>query len=375
VKHPWRTVLFVSPLAILFGVPALVLWLGGELTDTNAIVHRQTDNSRPILHGPAYTNSAYYVKARIIAARCPAVLALGNSRVMEFRHEFFLPNANFYNGGGALARLQHFRAFLERFPSNELPKTLIIATDTEYFDSKFDKLDRDRLNVAWLQRQLDAHWTATETFTMSWTKVWSDIRQGKIKWTRLFSLEGLSTRIGLNALCNGAGFRNDGSYRYGAIDLDMTNPQHRDYKFADTLQQIAVGYGRYGWGDTPSPPALAEMDKLLDFCTEHHIYVVGFMPPYAHVVWEAMKNHADDYGYVDKLDPELRRRFGQHGFEFYNFSDCRTFGGSDAEAIDGMHLNERAHVRMMISMLEQGSRLNECASLDDLQTILTTPEL
>lgn len=316
----WRAALFLTPLAIVFGTPELVLWLGGELTNPDTVVRRQATDRQLVLHGPAYTNSAPYVKKHgLLALQAPQVVALGNSRVLQFRREFFRPDVSFYNSGSAAVRLLHFRAFLESLPPEELPETLLIATDTGYFNTKFDQLDKDGLNVTWMLNQIAHNPTAPEVFLQSWWTVWKDIAAGKIKWARLFSFDGLRNRVGLTALCAGAGYRNDGSYQYGTRDLEITNPQHSDYHFAKTLGHIAAGEGRFPWGDTPSAPALKETDALLDFCAAHHVYVIGFLPPHAHAVWMAMQGLGERYAYIPKLERELRARFESRGFEFYDF--------------------------------------------------------
>jgi hypothetical protein len=251
-----------------------------------------------------------------------------------------------------------------------LPETLIIATDTAYFNEAFDHLGKDGLNIAWMQKQLAEHATPAEVFLRNWRDVWTDIHLGKIKWARLFSFDGLRNRIGLNALCNEAGYRNDGSYQYRALDLDITNPKHRDYQFAWTLKFVSTGKGRFVWGDAPSPAALEEMDALLDFCAARHIYVIGFMPPHAHAVWKVMQDLGDHYAYVPKLERELRSRFERRGFEFYDFSDLAAFGAPDTEAVDGYHGNDWAYLRLFIAMLEQGSHLNAYANLPELRAAL-----
>lgn len=370
LKRHWRGILFFLPLAIVFGIPALVLWLGGEFTNPDTVVARQAKDDRLILHGPAYTNSASYVKVRRIILHPPQVLVLGNSRVMQFRSRMFLPGVSFYNAGGCVAKIQHFRAFLERLPREALPKTLIIATDAGYFTAGFDKLDKDGFNVPWLVRQMSEHSSPPEIFQANWRAVWGAVHERKINWRRLASLDGLSTRIGLTAVSRDQGFRNDGSYRYGGIDLDITNPAHRDYGFKNTLRLVNGGRSRFSWGAEPNPAALAEMDALLDFCHARGVEVVGFMPPHAHAVWAAMEALGDKYAYVKKLEPALRARFEQRGFEFHNFSDFAALGAPDTEAIDGYHGSERTYLRLMIAMLESGSRLNAVADLPALRAAL-----
>jgi hypothetical protein len=370
LKPFWRGLLFLLPLAIIFGVPALILWLGGEFTGPDTVVARQVKNDRLVLQGQAYTNSAMYVKAQRIIRHTPQVLALGNSRVLQFRAGFFLPEVSFYNAGGTVAKIQHFRAFLERLPRESLPKTLIVATDNGYFNLGFDKLELDGFNIPWMEKQMTTHTPANEVFQTNWRTVWTDLRAGKVNWPRLFSGEGLTTRIGLVAVSKEQGFRNDGSYLYGGTDLDITNPAHRDYQFVNTLKAITGGKSRFSWGADPNPKALAEMDAFLDFCHERGIDVIGFMPPHAHAVWQAMHDLGDKYAFVTKLEPALRERFERRGFEFYNFSDFATLGSPDTDAIDGYHGSERTYLRLLIAMLERGSRLNAVADLPALQNVL-----
>ncbi len=367
-----RAVLFLLPLAVIFGVPLLVLWLGGELTDPDTVVARQARGDRLVLHGPAYTNSAMYVKARHIAAQHPQVMALGNSRTMQFRRDFFLPEVSFYNAGGSAVRIMHFRAFLAKLPPESLPQILIIATDIGFFNESFDKVERDTMDATWVRERMTTHATANEVFRDNWQTVWQAIREGKVRWSRVFSLEGLGSRIGLNALCNEQGFRNDGSYLYGGLELDITDPRHRDHAFANTLKIVARGGGRFAWGSTVSEGALRETDALLDFCRARKIEVIGFFPPHAHAVWAAMQKLGDKYAFVPKLDRELRARFAARGFEFYDFNDFASFGAPDDDAIDGYHGTERTYLRLFVSMLEQGSRLNSCASLPALRAVLAS---
>jgi hypothetical protein len=246
--------------------------------------------------------------------------------------------------------------------------------DTGYFNAGFDKLEKDEFDVAWMRRQLRAHAPPDEIYHARWLDVWQEIHTGKIKWPRLLSLDGWSQRIGLNALMNDTGFRDDGSYRYPDIDLDITDPRHRDFQFSGTLASIAKGSGRFAWGDAPSEPALREMDSLLDFCAMHHIDVIGFTPPHAHAVWAAMLAAGQKYAYIEKLIPELHSRFAAHGFEFYNYSDLAMFGAADTETVDGFHGSERAYLRLLVAMLEEGSRLNAVADLPKLQAVLTASQ-
>jgi hypothetical protein len=370
MKPALRTFLFWLPLAAVFGPPALVLWLGGEFIPARGVVERLSARDRLVLHGAAYTNSAIYVKMRMIAARAPQVLALGTSRVMQFRSGFFRRDAGFYNAGGIIARLMHFRAVLDRIPREHQPEVLLIATDAYFFNPRFDKLDRDELGVDWLTAQMTARPDGTEIFLTNWRKVWGDLADGKVEARKLAGLRGLRDRIGLNAVCRGQGFRNDGSYLYAEAARDITQPGHRDYQFSESLGRIAAGKGRFVYGREIPPAALQELEALLDSCAERGVEVVGFLPPYAHTVWSAMEERGDDYAYLWKLPAVLRSAFKRRNFEFYDFSDLAWLGGDDSEAIDGFHGSEKTYLRALIAMLRAGSRLNHYADLSTLETTL-----
>jgi hypothetical protein len=162
--------------------------------------------------------------------------------------------------------------------------------------------------------------------------------------------------------------------QYGRLESDIENPLHRDYRFASTLRIIRAGEGRFSWSDTYSERAAKECDLLLDYCQANGIELIGFMPPHAHAVWEAMQSLGDRYAYMVKLERLLRERFTARGFEFYDFSDFAALGAPDSEAIDGYHGSERFHVRLMIAMLEQGSRLNAVADLGRLREVLASTQ-
>jgi len=87
--------------------------LSGEFTAADTVVARQQTDPQTLL-GLAYSDSSLYVKARRLAQVHPEVLALGNSRVMQFRSGFFRPGVRFYNAGGAVSMVQDFRVYLER---------------------------------------------------------------------------------------------------------------------------------------------------------------------------------------------------------------------------------------------------------------------
>jgi hypothetical protein len=297
---------------------------------------------------------------------------MGNSRVMQFRSEFFRPEVTFFNAGGIITRIQDFRAMLERLPPEAQPRFLIIDTETSFFHPNSDRItDRDPMYQL-LQRQMEGYTPAVDIYRANWGNVWVDTFQGKIEVSRVASGRGLTTRIGLQALCKEQGFRRDGSYQHGGIENEIENPRHRDYRFADTLRIVRHGEGRFAWGAAVSERAMRELDLLLEYCQAHGIHLIGFMPPHAHAVWEAMQSLGDKYAYMETVKALLQERFVARGFELFDFSDFATLGAPDREAIDGYHGSERTYLRLTIAMIEGGSRLREVTDLPQLRAALAS---
>ncbi len=368
-----RWLLFCLPLAAVFGPPAFVLWLSGELVSPDRVVEAQSRRDRLVIHGPAYTNPNLYVKSRLAARVRPEVLALGTSRVMQFRSQFFRPDVRFYNGGGCARKISQFRAVLEHLAPAVQPAILLISTDPYFFNLKYDPLDKVSFRAGSLDGQFNTFRPPTDIFHTHATRVWKDIRERKINWPNLLRGRGLFDRFGLFAACYEDGFRNDGSYLYAQRERDIHNPTHRDYEFRGTLKEIGIGTGYFPWGGAVSQPALAELAGLLDYCRGRGIEVIGFLPPYPHQTWTAMMDAGRRYDYVRQLESALRPIFAAHGCEFYDFSDFAQLGADDGEAIDGFHGSDKVYLRLFLAMLRQGSALNRyAANLPELESTLAT---
>ncbi|HEV7402711.1 MAG TPA: hypothetical protein VGO11_07300 [Chthoniobacteraceae bacterium] len=369
MKPYWRAFLFFLPPAALFGVPALLMGLSGEFTAGDTVVARQQTNPQTLL-GLAYSDSSAYVKARRLAQVHPEVLALGNSRVMQFRSGLFRPGVRFYNAGGAVSMVQDYRVYLERLAPADWPRFLLIAADDSFFHPSADGESAIKFHLTEQERAVTSYSAPVEIYRAQCRKVWADLFAGKIEVRKVLALRGLRDRVGMPAVCHDQGYRADGSYRYPALDNHVTDPRHRDYQFAHTLSLVQQGAGRFAWGSDVSQQSLQEFDRFLDFCQAHRIHVIGFSPPSPHAVCAAMQALGEKYAYVPKVHAALQARLTARGFEYYDLSDFTAVQAPDDEAIDGFHGSERTYLRLVIHMLEHGSRLNEVADLPHLREVL-----
>ncbi len=351
-KLALRLLLF-APVVAWYAFPALVLAIGGEFIPVARIVERHAAMEDAVLYGPAYSNPAKPFKLKAVVHRSPRVIALGTSRVMQFRSAMFTDVAQFYNAGGGVESIHELRQFLERIPRGAEPELLIVGLDQWRFNP----------NSTEFEPQIpDAEESASNILHMAKMKVYQDYWLGKFRLSSLYGVPGGSIRIGLNAIANENGFRNDGSYYYGQYTGTSTRPDDEDVRFEDALTRLETGTKGFEYGSRISPDAVAEVDRFLSACKERQIHVIGFLPPFAHAVYLKLVAMNDKHAYFGKLQPALEAVFAKHGAVLFDFSDLAITGASDIETIDGFHGSETAYVRILLEMLKVDARLRALAA-------------
>lgn len=351
-----KSVLFSLPLAAFFGFMTLVLFYSGELTLIHKIIEQQKSSKEEVLLGLAYSNPDIYFKTQSSLERNAQILALGASRTMQFRSLFFNNPGDFYNAGGAVEKIADFNIFLEKIPAGKEPKIIIIGLDHHFFNPNIISFEESG-------KEEPKFWGVWQNGIKS---LIGDYFKGKFSLSEIFSQNG--KKIGLNAIVNNDGFMNDGSYHYTKYILKPeSNP---DYQFKDTFLRIDTGTRRFQYSNDVSEEALKELDNFLKKASARNIYVVGFLPPYAHAVYEKMISMENKYGYLKKLEGRLLPLFSNYGFKFYDFSDINQTGSSDSEAIDGFHGSEKTYLRMFLIMMQKDAKLKESADKKYLKEML-----
>jgi hypothetical protein len=149
-----------------------------------------------------YDDRSY--KAELIDMRDAPVIALGSSRVMQFRKEMFISPGMFSNAGGAVPQLDEARRFLLALPREAVPRVIILGLDQNFFKPSWHPTLSPE-EVAPRQRLLSL-------LSGEWRKVYTDYITGKFDIRQLSSAHEESMSVGVNALINQNGFRPDGSH-------------------------------------------------------------------------------------------------------------------------------------------------------------------
>lgn len=357
-----RLMLFALPL-LLATLPSFTIlaWSGEAFRDLEPTLQHSLKYNRGLI-GYAWNEQNYpWMKRQALLMLPPQdVLAIGSSRVLQFRREMFV--RPFWNAGYTILTTADFNTFLSLIPADRQPKTLLIALDQWMFNS------------AWIAESGNTppgRWTENPSLNLRTglrllPDVCTDLARGRIGLTPLLQ-QRTDHPWGLNAWQNAKGFRPDGSFAYGRQILQRLtdDPQTPDFQFGSTLRRVAAGTDRFQFGETPDNTALNSLQSFLQNCSELQIHVVAFLPPLANSVSSALQT-SGRHQYLEQLPSALQQLFSSTSHELHCFPNLASLGADDSEAIDGFHAGEKATLRQLLHMLQQGSRLNQCCNIEQL---------
>jgi hypothetical protein len=350
--------LFSAPFSVLL-LPLIGLIYAGEIfTDYRGLANK---DDKYIL-GLAYSEVGRQFKfVNVYDRKKFEILALGSSRVMQFRKEMFIES--FYNAGGAVQSLSEYESFLRMLPQEKLPAILILGVDQWMFNAEYQReYKQDKNNkFAWTDFS-----SLNENVDRKIASIVRDYTSGKID--DVFK-ESDYDLYGLNAIVEMNGFRNDGSYYYNTAVKALRNDDstYRDYKFKDTLQRIRGGCCRFNYGDSVDGSAIVVVDKLLEFCKKNGIHVIAFLPPFAETISKEIME-SNRFRYMLEIYERMQPIFTKYEFELYDFGNLNNkIYFNDSEMIDGFHGGERSYARILLSMLESETRLRSYCNIQTLR--------
>lgn len=359
-----KVTLFSLPLLAFFLPAFSILKNSGEnYLDVDHIIENQSD----YLIGYAYNEDNYsYIKRKEVFSRPRQhILALGSSRVLQFRQHMF--GASFYNAGFTVSSITDFIPFLQSIPEDKYPEVLIISLDQWMFNENWDKLSPAKKIT-----QPKATKKFTKNASLSTIlSVWRDLLNNKYSYASLRKNDQTTDirRIGLNAHIKCLGFRKDGSMLYGGQIQKLTSHDTTaaDFKFRDTFQRIDKGIRQFMYGSKLNPSHFEHLTTLLQFCKKNRIYVSAIIPPFADQVNLKMKA-SHNFSYINDLYPNLKRIFELYGFEVWDMSALATYNSGDHEMIDGFHGSEVTYQRILLYLIEHKSILIKYTLHEQLKT-------
>lgn len=352
---------FLAPLSLIVSFPLIALIYCGEIFIN--LRHIAIKDEKYIF-GVAYSEVGRQFKFVNVSEKEKSnVIALGSSRVMQFRANMF--NKSFYNAGGCAQSIYEYESFLRALPKEKLPKYLIIGLDQWMFNIGYQKnYEGDQGKISWNDLS-----SINENITGKVKNFISDYASGKIE--NIFEKSNYKL-YGINAVVENNGFRNDGSYYYKTFirKLISRDTSRHDYKFRMTLDRIRKGCCRFDAGNEVNSNAIMAIGNLLSFANSNSINVIAFFPPFASTISNELVR-SGRYTYLDKIYPAIKPIFDKYDFEIYDYLPMESISKSnDNQMIDGFHGGEVTYTKILIEMLKSGSILNECADKKKLESDL-----
>ncbi|MBJ6751920.1 hypothetical protein [Geomonas anaerohicana] len=377
MKRLLKKIVFLAlPYALYLAIPFWVLLGTGEFRfDVDRMVSN-TVRGVPQQVGFRFNESPYkYLKLKTLSTLPRRdVVALGSSRVLQFRDKMFV-RGSFYNAGYTVTSVPHYLAFLSALPADRLPKVLVVGFDQWMFNKKATPVDGAPAKVDFTAYKQMDFFSAVRASGNVYRKIFDGslapddvLLAGRGVVCSAGKGSAPLEKVGFNAFANKTGFLNDGSMHYGGqIERLLAGAKSADdYQFKNTVKRIEKGDTIFSYGDHVNGEAVRQLKPFLDFCHKKKIHVVAFLPPFSDTAYRKMQE-GGKFQYLKELSPLLASVLRDYGYEFYDFSSMGAAGSSDVEAIDGFHGSQSVYLNMLIRMLEAGSALNEVCDLKALR--------
>lgn len=351
-----KLVAYVLPFALGFILLTGTLVYIGESMPLRWVVWlQQRDDS--VLFLNRFGNRDQEYKRLSVNARRPEVMALGSSRILQFRSGLFSLNPDaFYNAAGPGWGLSDVSELLMSVNREALPKVLFLSLSHPWFHETYDMdIDfsdaSDFSNVFAVNRSIIQEFIAGDRFDRDGFDV--------LDYLVRADPGGDGMALGMRAIRDGHGFRSDGSERYGDFLVAgwLGQEQQRDYH----MELMLTGDDMYVFGDTVSQKRLDQLNDLLAFAAEHEVFVIGFLPPYMPSLWQEMMAQGK-HTYKADLPQQLAAYFAVYDYPFFDFSDGAWLDLSDEDFFDGWHSSELANIRLYLQIM---------AALPDVLSVYT----
>jgi len=348
-----RCALFFAPLVGMLIFSAISLRIVGELMTPERVLALQA--SAPALYYPLYQPKSAYPSYKLLGAikRHPDVLALGSSRIFSIRGEFLRESeSQFYNASMfGLTPIGGMRMFLEQIPPNQLPRYLLLDVDPWWFreDAQIQP-EPDYFRPSSQLQILDFAW-----------------RNGIYCGTQRWLLSAPANLIGVDARLQGSGLRADGSFSARQRWLDSIPDL-----LASQLKNVGEGTDEEFRHGSPgvAQDAIEEMQRLLNYCSAHHILVVGYLSTYHPRLYHALRGDARQ-DYLWRVAPALAKQFQGSGALLFDFQDPSGIGCQAGEYLDALHESEVCTAKALLAMASRDARAAAVFDAPKLQGFLS----
>ncbi|WP_346353518.1 hypothetical protein [Azotosporobacter soli] len=349
----WFGAFYIGLMMFLVAGAEVLLWNLNEDLDIKHSIEEQL--SKNGLYGRVLIGQNALYKWEMARKQKPKTMAVGSSRVMQFRKEFFTDEAKFYNAGGCMSNLDMGREFLFSMKDNQ-PERVILGIDFWWLNDNYTYNDSLGIRRELIKGDVVSNFISNRFYlygSLAKSLLNGTITRGGVDLFRLSNYHRISdpyegrVAIGLSAAVHGDGFREDGSYQYGGV---IRNRKNIDEDFADTLKQIKECESIFAASEQVNSERLNQLKRLISEMKQSNIDVVVVIPPLSNKIYSEIKTSPKHDGFYKSFQTALLEMCAEENISFYDFSDITAYGSNDKETIDGIHGSETCYAKLSVAL-------------------------
>ena len=356
-----RGALILSPLIALAVFFELALWRSKEIWPLSRVSREiQAAPDGTLFMRKVFDQGLYRFKYLSLKDRRPAVIALGTSRVMQFRNEMLGAGRNdFFNAGGMIQHLRDLEEFVDTLPRDTSIRTILLGVELWWFNEKWAaeaEPQKNYLTKIGEDDALDGFAHGAVFQKLLWASLrgqCSDAGMGLL-YSAAWPADGesLQRRWGLLALSKDMGFRKDGSYEYGSVAPSAEFVDREKPPIEERIRGQMMGY------EPVTGLASNEVDRLLGCVkklSDRGIRVIVFLPPFASGAAAALDESPATRSIWRQYRSELPERIRASGVQIIDASTPAKLGLDDRCMYDGLHGMETLYLTLLKQIAEDPS--------------------
>lgn len=348
--------MFSLPVAVFFAFPFFVYLWSGEFVSVFKVLDLQADPAVNVLYDSGFDAATFVpYKTEGVIRHKPEIIALGLSRTLTIRSEFFRQPDLFYNAGSGIRIAPDLDRFMERTRSNQNLKVIVFDASNLLFDTLSDRIE-DQATTYDMFHQF---------FVSGWRTVYAGYASGSFNLNDVVGRQGTSTYyIGLGALRKHDGFRRDGSLSWGDSERISEIVKDIPGQIVDIVANTTLKKEPHFSGLN-----YQAVERFLANSKERGIYVIGYLSPYATAIYR--KEMSLDEGGIYRTEPViLGSLFKKYGYNFYNLKDLATIGSSDGELYDAIHSSQKGILKLLIYLVGREPVLSKYLESSKLKVLM-----
>ncbi len=349
-KFARRLLLWLSPILLFVLLIEALLWRIGESWPLKKVIRYQEEHPGAFYSRGLLDQGTFRYKYLQLVRHRPEIIALGSSRVMQFRSEMFGGQGkSFYNTGGLIHSLDDLQNFFDRLPNEAMPKTIILGVDFWWLNASQRREAFDAFDVG-----------VDEDGTYRWeghaTAVGEFIRRPvalRDLVTHSFGRWHLREAIGYRAQLSHHGFRLDGSKRFEIkVPSSSEGWKVRLARLNKEVTKIPEGEFPFAHTEGVSLPLLEKLKAQIGALKDKGVSIVAYSPPLLSE-WAAGAASAPQqrefWAQYHQMVPEL---FHSMDVPFWDLQTPADAGGDDRCMRDPYHAHETFDVLVLAKFCE-----------------------